>query len=476
MLLDYYELHFLRFLGEHALSQPGHMYSYEEEIVEPIMNIYEQSAEGASAIDKLVDHSSVPDASRITVLAAQARIWGGEFQAAAVNKILHIADEHELQGYTQELGRHEVIRALIKAQRPDIAHVKLIEYETPTSGWYRPLLKEVGESYSAIATSKKDLEVVEPIIAELKATDPNPYFEITRGYWIFKRKHVATDRAVKRQMLHSPLMSTVRSRQYTLDHPENYIYESVPAPEKYPYARAYREGGLQAAFALHAHHNRASQDPSPYWRFSAVTRDLAHTGETEAARQIAEEGLQALAEYKGAASALDHYHLFRDVIAAYAQQGDLEQAHDLAMTIPQNSRDIRTDAVRSIVEHYMKKRISDTEQTGDTLVTDAETCIDYINQHIAKDDSRYVTFEGLIKDLAPHGQVAAMKLLAAQLPPQYRYAHIVTKALGVAHIVNKDYLACSELLGYWPDANLALQALTSVVQEKQARKLREPTL
>lgn len=472
-LLDYYEHHFLRRIGECALANPGQFAWHETHTLEPVFDLYDSAEEGMKATNVLIVQPCVSEQNRVQALASRAARWGGEAKDTATIEILELAQKHEAQCYDDQLERHEIIRALIKTGRPDLAHHKLVAYQDDMRGRYRKLLREVGEGYCNVAQSKHDLAPVEPIVKELAHGDPN-IKTIKISGWLRKKERTTTDARRSAEVLHKPLVAMLKNKQRMIDNPGDYIYPVLPKAEESPYTDAYYTGGIEAALALHDKRNRASNDKSVFWKYRSVAADLARSGEVAVAHQVAEIGLHRLAQEKegGIVLPFEHYGLIRDVVDAYARAGNLQQAHRLVSSMShQDDGGLQQAGFREVMVKYVQGQV---EMLRHPKVLDPDTidmCSDYLRKYCPAELERTATLERIIKEfLAPHGQVEAIRSIVSQLPAKQLSHNSVARALGEAHATLGDYQACAELFEYWPIPEIAVDALTAIVAEKRRRQ------
>jgi hypothetical protein len=469
LLLDYYERHFLRTLGSAVC--PDYSPKYEDEDLERALKLYEPSPENMSITDSLVRPPSASTADQIGLVATRAKIWGDRAsREVATREIFNTADSRDPNS---EISDETIVTALVTAGRPDIAHIKLRAYRDRLGMRYRDLLYDVGVGYCHIAKSKQDLKVASGIIDELKVDDPKSTKVVTKRWGIFKTTYTHTD-ATKRR-LHKELRSHVRGRQCYLEHPEHFGHHNFSTDEDpHPYATAYHEGGLSAAFRLHEYNNRGSDDPRAVWRYRTVVKDLAETGELALADQIAQEGLlKASQEYEeGAMPASVHYAITRYVAKGYARAHNLERAHEMVTSIPDYKSDTQTQAHRMLAEAYAQGYIDELEPGARLPEHCLGTAIDYIQRNVADRQEQEATLGWIMEALVPHGQTEDIKRLISHVAPlgSSPYMHD-GHMLFAAHVVNKDYEACAEYLKYWPSERLTVDALASVVHEKQRRRL-----
>lgn len=469
LLLDYYERHFLRTLGNYACSNYG--FVEPDSDTERVLKLYEPSAENVAITDSFVRPPDATVTDQLGLLASRARIWGDvASREIAAREIFSIADK---RGSDSEVSDETIIATLVVAGRPDIAHIKLKAYQDRLGESYRNLLFGVGKGYCRIAKSKRDLHGVPDIIEELKIDDPKSKKIVTNRWGLFKTTQTHIDATKKR--LHKDLQAHLNGAHYRIEHPEFFEYNTVRANEDpYPYATAYHEGGVSAAFGLHEYNNRNSRDKSASWAYRSIVADLAKSGELSLAHELANEGLTRVAqEYEdGVVPAATYYDIIRHVIDGYAGAHDLERAHQITTAIPDyEERDVRVSARRMIAKEYVHGYAAEL-QPGDTMPDHhLETAIAYVKQYVPHEGEREATFGWMMDVLAPYGQVDAIKRIAAHLPPLHStpYQH-GRWPLFAAHIANKDYAACTEYLDYWPSKHLTADALTSVIQEKQRRK------
>ena len=469
MLLDYYERHFLRVIGEYACTDQ--VFIRTESASEPVraLKLYEPSAENVAITDSLINvpSATVPDV--LGLAALRAKVWGdGMSQKIAVDRILNAA---ESSGHGVEVSNEDIVSLLLLAGRPDIAHEKLEAYRGSLGNSDRKLLLEIGKEYCKIAKSKEDIKAVPDIIDELEAAHPQQV--ITKGWWIFKKTQIHIDKTKPR--LHKDLQNYLNAAIHRLEHPERFVYNTVGIErDPYPYATAYREGGLSAAFGLHEYRNRALTDKSAQWSYRSIVGDLAQSGELAVAYDLAQEGLAKVAQEdeSGIVPAHTHYDIVRHIIDAHARMHDLKRAHEITMHIPrEGGRDVQVSARRMAAREYIQGYVNEL-RPGDTIPDHClNTVIEYVKQYVYDVGERNATLEWIMDILAPYGQTDAIKHIATHLPPlkSTPYWH-GRRALFTSHVANKDYEACIEYLDYWRNEQLAVDVLASVVQEKQRRK------
>lgn len=469
MLLDHYERHFLRVIGEYACTDQ--VFMREEPESEPVraLKLYEPNDESIAITNSFIDVPAATATDSLALLALRAKVWGdGMSQKIAVDRILNVA---ESRGHSVEVSNEDIVSLLALAGRPDIAHEKLDTYRGNLGDSEKKLLLLIGKAYCKVAKSKEDIEAVPGIIEELEASHPKHV--VTRGWWIFKKTQTYIDKTQPR--LYKELQGYLNGATNRIEHPERFTYAPVETEkDPYPYATAYHEGGLSAAFGLHEYRNRALRDKSSQWSYRSIVGDLAQAGELAAAYELAQEGLVKVAQEDetGVVPAHTHYDIVRHIIDAYAHMHDLKRAHEITIDIPRDGgHDVQVSARRMAAREYIQG-YADELQPGDTIPDHClETVIEYVKQYVYDDGERNATFEWIMQVLAPYGQTDAIKRIAEQLPPlkSTPYWH-GRRALFASHLTNKDYEACLEYLEYWPNVYLTVDALASVVQEKQRRK------
>lgn len=471
LLLDYYERHFLRTLGNHACSNYGFVDDGSD--IERVLKLYDPSTESIAVTDSFVRPPDATLTDHLGLLASRARIWGDvTSREIAARKIFSVADS---RGPDSEVSDETIVRTLVRAGRPDIAHVKLKAYRHRLGENYRHLLYNVGEGYCSVAKSTEDLQGVPNIIDELKVGDPKPRMVTINKWGIFKRAQIRTD--ATKQRFHKDLQAHLNGARRQIEHPELFEYNITPVDsEPYPYAVAYREGGLRAALELHKYNNRASGDRSAFWPYRTIVNELVESGDLATAHKLAEEGLIKISEEheNGATPASIHYGIIRYVIEGYARTHDLERAHTITTAIPDDFGNTRTAARRMVAKLYVESYARQL-QSGNNIPDEClGTAIEYIKQHVPDELERNATFGWVMDVLAPYGQTNAIKRVAAQLPPLLStpYEHGIWP-LFASHVANKDYQACAEYLEYWPSRRLTADALTSVIQEKRRRRVSE---
>lgn len=474
MMLDYYERYFLRTAGRQALA--GATSVIEARHIAPAIELYEPDDEGVAMTNLLMESQEISDNGRVLGHAVRASTWGDEASSdREAEQILAIARPHEANEFAHDLKPQVVIRSLIEGRRPTIAHQKLHQYrpilETFSPGYYRTLLQEVGFGYCRTAASKSELTVVDAIVDELASEDPVQEHTKQYGIWPFRFTQQFIDLTVK--PLHKPLQAQVLHCRKMLAQPDRLKRSEPPQPqEDYTYADAYMDGGMPAALALHAQKNSGLPDPNLFWPYRSIVHDLVEAGHAEAARKIAQEGIHLLRKQynEPVLRANEHYGITRYIIDDYAYKHDIVSAHHLAAEIPDNDNHTRVGAFRSVAEHYIKGYINELEAGTDIAAETIETCIDYLTANVADTGDRTACIERIMKDVAPLGQVSAIVRLAAELPPQRNSPYAYGRhALFEAHTKRRDYAACSEFLQYWPSHDLAIKALTIVVQQKRSR-------